>query len=138
MPVVSAIYVFQEKVMYVFILIIHVIISLLLCGVVLLQSSKGGGLSGAFGGSGGLPQQMLGSKAMSSALHKMTVYLAVGFFLTSAVLFILTADRHGGGSVVSGALEEGSLTSDITMPITPAVDVNDAAVEETATETEPE
>lgn len=102
--------------MYILFTVLHVIISLLLVVVVLMQSSKGGGLAGAFGGGGGLPQQMFGSKAMNSALHKMTVYLAVGFFLTSAILFILTGDRQTSSSVVSDALEEGTLTSDITLP----------------------
>jgi preprotein translocase subunit SecG len=96
--------------------ILHVIISLLLVSVVLMQSSKGGGLAGAFGGGGGMPQQMLGSKGMNTVLHKMTVYLAIGFFLTSAILFILTADRTSSSSVVSDALNEGILTSDITLP----------------------
>ncbi len=103
--------------MYVLFTILHVIISLLLVGVVLMQSSKGGGLAGAFGGGGGLPQQMFGSKAMNSVLHKMTVYLAVGFFMTSAILFILTGDRATSRSIVSDALDEGTLTSDMTLPV---------------------
>jgi len=97
--------------------ILHVIISLLLVAVVLMQSSKGGGLAGAFGGGGGAPQQMFGSKGMNTVLHKMTVYLATGFFLTSAILFILTADRDASRSVVSDALNKGTLTSDITLPV---------------------
>lgn len=96
--------------------ILHVIISLLLVVVVLMQNSKGGGLSGAFGGGGGLPQQMFGSRGMSTALHKATIYLAVGFFLTSAILFMLTADRVDRDSVIREALQDGTLTSDLTLP----------------------
>lgn len=96
--------------------ILHVIISLLLVVVVLMQNSKGGGLSGAFGGGGGLPQQMFGSRGMNTALHKATIYLAVGFFLTSAILFILTADRTSNDSVIRDALQDGTLTSDMTLP----------------------
>ena len=95
--------------MYTFFMILHVIVSLLLCAVVLLQSGKSGGLAGAFGGGGGLPQQMFGTRAMATALNKMTVYLAAGFFLTSAVLFGLTADRttkRGGGAPVSEQTSE--------------------------------
>ncbi len=102
--------------MYVLFTILHVIISLLLCIVVLMQSSKGGGLAGAFGGGGGLPQQMFGSKAMNTMLHKMTVYLAIGFFLTSAILFILTGDRASNRSVIGDALDQGTLTSDMALP----------------------
>ncbi len=107
--------------LYTFFMIVHVIICLLLVVVVLMQSSKGGGLAGAFGGGGGLPQQMFGSRTMTTALHKMTVYLAVGFFLTSAILFILTADRASSSSVIGDALDEGTLTSDVTVP--PADDI---------------
>ncbi|MBK9303112.1 MAG: preprotein translocase subunit SecG [bacterium] len=95
--------------MYTFFMILHVIVSLLLCIVVLMQSGKSGGLAGAFGGGGGLPQQMFGSRAMATALNKMTVYLAAGFFLTSAVLFGLTADRtakRAGGAPVSEQTSE--------------------------------
>ena len=103
--------------LYTFFMIIHVIVSLLLVVVVLMQQGKGGGLAGAFGGGGGLPQQMFGSKTMTTALTKITVYLAVGFFLTSAILFVLTSDRSEMRSAVSDALEDGTLTSDITMPL---------------------
>lgn len=106
--------------LYSFFMVVHVIICLLLVVVVLMQSSKGGGLAGAFGGGGGLPQQMFGSRTMTTALHKMTIYLAVGFFLTSAILFILTADRSSRSSVIGEALDEGTLTSDVTVPPTDA------------------
>ncbi len=103
--------------MYTVLLALHVVISLALIAVVLVQSSKGGGLAGAFGGGGGLPQQMFGSRAVSSALTKITVYLAVGFFMTSAVLFIMTADRTvAPGSAVQRALEEGSLGEQMLPP----------------------
>lgn len=91
--------------------IIHVIICFLLATVVLLQSSKGGGLAGAFGGAGGAPQQLLGTRGMTTLLHKLTIYCAVGFFLTSFLLF-MTQDLGGGGAgggVVEKAAREGAL-----------------------------
>jgi len=103
--------------LYTIFMILHVIISLMLVVIVLMQSGKGGGLAGAFGGGGGLPQQMFGSRTMTTALTKVTVYLAVGFFTTSAVLFMLTADRVSTSSAISDALEEGTLTSDIALPV---------------------
>lgn len=96
-------------------IILHVIVSFLLVGVVLMQSSKGGGLAGAFGGGGGLPQQMFGSKAMTTVLHKITIYLAASFFLTSAIIFVLTADR-GARSVRDEALSEGGIVAEETVP----------------------
>ncbi len=107
--------------MYIVFLVLHVLICLGLCGVVLLQSGKGGGLAGAFGGGGGLPQQMFGSRAVTTALNKMTIYLAVGFFVTSAVLFILSAGTVAPqGSAVQKALEDGELTTE--QPVAPPSD----------------
>jgi preprotein translocase subunit SecG len=101
--------------MYTLLIIIHVVICLVLCVVVLLQSSKGGGLAGAFGGAGGMPQQILGTRGMTTLLHKLTIYFAVAFFLSSFTLFIMTGDRSGRpGSIVSEAAREGTLTSDVT------------------------
>lgn len=91
--------------------IIHVLICIVLATVVLLQSSKGGGLAGAFGGAGGAPQQMLGSRGMTTLLHKLTIYLAVGFFLTSFLLFMTdtTGAPSGSSSVVGDAAREGEI-----------------------------
>ncbi len=91
--------------MYTIILILHILVSVVLCVVVLLQSSKGSGLAGAFGGGGGLPQQIFGSRGMTTILHKLTIYLAAGFFITSALLFGLSAQRGAtsGHSVVREA-----------------------------------
>jgi len=91
--------------MYTIILILHILVSVVLCVVVLLQSSKGSGLAGAFGGGGGLPQQIFGTRGMTTILHKLTIYLAAGFFITSALLFGLSAQRGAtsGRSVVREA-----------------------------------
>ena len=101
--------------MYPLFIIVHVVVCLVLCVAVLLQSSKGGGLAGAFGGSGGMPQQILGTRGMTTLLHKLTIYFGVAFFVSSFMLFILTGNRTGGaGSIVQDAAREGSLTSDVT------------------------
>ena len=39
-----------------------------------------GGLAGAFGGAGA-PQQIFGSRGMTTILHKITIFCGVGFFL---------------------------------------------------------
>ncbi|MBU8870516.1 MAG: preprotein translocase subunit SecG [Gemmatimonadales bacterium] len=88
--------------------VVHVIICFVLAIVVLLQSSKGGGLAGAFGGAGGAPQQLLGSRGMTTLLHKLTIYCAVGFFLTSFLLFMTESSGDvGGAGVISKAAREG-------------------------------
>jgi preprotein translocase subunit SecG len=104
--------------MYTFFVIVHVIVSLILCVVVLLQSSKGSGLAGAFGGGGGLPQQIFGSRGMSTLLNKLTIYFAAAFFVTSAVLFGLSARRGPTAthSIVREAAEKGRLPAAVPPP----------------------
>lgn len=103
--------------MYQLFVVLHVLVCSVLCVVVLLQSSKGGGLAGAFGGAGGAPQQIFGTRGMTTILHKVTIYCAVGFFITSAVLFALTAQRNQAPrSIVQDAASRGTLTSDVTPP----------------------
>ncbi|NCQ34672.1 preprotein translocase subunit SecG [bacterium] len=96
--------------LHVFLVVLHILICFALTTVVLLQASKGGGLAGAFGGAGGAPQQLLGSRGMTTLLHKATIYLAVGFFMTSFLLFM--TEGSGGGktsSVVGEAAQKGQL-----------------------------
>ncbi len=99
---------------------IHVIICFVLATVVLLQSSKGGGLAGAFGGAGGAPQQLLGSRGMTTLLHKLTIYCAVGFFLTSFLLFMTDSSGDvGGRSVLNKAARQGDLDVPVTESVIP-------------------
>ncbi len=96
-------------------IIIHVLICIVLATVVLLQSSKGGGLAGAFGGAGGAPQQLLGSRGMTSLLHKLTIYLAVAFFISSFLLFMTdTSGQPAARNVVGEAAREGELNIPVT------------------------
>ncbi len=101
--------------------IIHVLVCFVLAGVVLLQSSKGGGLAGAFGGGGGSPQQMLGSRGMTSLLHKLTIYFAVAFFMTSFLLFMTqdTGRKVSGKSVMQSAAESGEVHVPLSEPAVP-------------------
>lgn len=67
-------------------LIIFIPICILLILVVLLQSGKGGGLSGAFGGAGAQP--FLGARGTADFLSKLTIYLAIGFISLALILSI--------------------------------------------------
>ncbi len=80
---------------------IHVLIAIALVLLVLLQSSKGGGMAGAFGGMGS--QAAFGPRGTTTFLSKATVVLAVCFAVTSLAL-VKIADRTvgGGDSVLSG------------------------------------
>ena len=72
---------------------LHVIISLFLIGVVLLQTGKSADLAGAFGGQGS--QTAFGPRGAANLLTKLTSYAAVLFMLTSIGLTIVLS-RTGG------------------------------------------
>jgi preprotein translocase subunit SecG len=75
---------------------LHVLVCLVLILVVLLQSSKGSGLAGAFGGAGG--QTMFGGQETATFLSRLTTYLAVIFMVLSLLLAFLSARRSAPGS----------------------------------------
>ncbi|MGD1048356.1 MAG: preprotein translocase subunit SecG [Candidatus Krumholzibacteriaceae bacterium] len=85
------------------VLIVHILGCALLTIVVLMQSSRGGALSAAFGGSSG---QIFGGRETATFLSKATQYLAILFFLTSLSLAFLSTGR--GGTKVSSALRKAA------------------------------
>ena len=66
---------------------LHSVICVLLVAVVLLQKSKGDGLSGAFGGGGALTASF-GNRGAASLLSRATTILAVLFMVASFLLAI--------------------------------------------------
>ena len=67
---------------------IHLIMALVLIGLVLLHSGKGGGLSDMFGG--GVGATALGSAAAERNLDRITVVVALSFvFTTTGLAFLL-------------------------------------------------
>jgi preprotein translocase subunit SecG len=100
--------------MYYALFAIHVVLSLMLCVVVLLQQSKGGGLAGAFGGAGA-GEAMFGARGVTTMLHKATIYLAIAFMITSLGLVFATARRGGGTSGDSLSRQAAQR-----IPVTPA------------------
>lgn len=71
-----------------FVISIHLLVSAMLIGLVLLHSGKGGGLSDMFGGSVG--STALGSAAAERNLDRITVVVALVFvFTTTGLAFLL-------------------------------------------------
>jgi len=85
--------------MYTFIVVVHVLVSVLLIMVVLLQSGKGAGMGAAFGGGS---QTLFGARGQTTFMHKLTAGMAILFMALSVVLATLSASTQS-------ALEEEEL-----------------------------
>ena len=82
--------------LYGLVIAIHVVVSLVLICVILLQAGRGGGLSESFGGS--QTQTILGTKT-SVFLKRATEIAAVLYILACLVLGMMTS--HRGRSLVA-------------------------------------
>jgi preprotein translocase subunit SecG len=77
--------------------IFHTLVCVLLVVVVLMQSAKGEGLAGAFGGGGsGLTGAVFGGRGAASFLSRATTVLAVVFMLNCGILAFMSSHRTGG------------------------------------------
>ena len=86
--------------MVILLVVIHIVVSLFIVGVVLLQQGKSADLAGAFGGQGS--QTAFGPRGAANLLTKLTTYSAIIFMLTSIGLTILLSRSSGDHSVLSG------------------------------------
>ena len=77
--------------MFILIVIIHILVSLIIIALVLLQAGKGADIGSAFGGSGS--QAVFGSMSTPTVLGKLTTAVAVVFMMTSFSLAILAHRR---------------------------------------------
>lgn len=77
--------------LYVAVFVLHVVVSIILVVVILLQAGKGGGLSDTFGG--GTAQNIFGSRA-GDFLSRATSVCAIVFLITSLSLALMSS-QHG-------------------------------------------
>ena len=111
--------------MTIFLTIVHVLVCVLLIVAVLIQSGKGGGLAASVGG-GLSSSSVLGGRAASTFLTKVTTYLASAFLVLCLILAVTYDDNEGvptsatermmqGGSAMpapapyEGAMESGAV-----------------------------
>ncbi|HSP33393.1 MAG TPA: preprotein translocase subunit SecG [Thermoanaerobaculia bacterium] len=78
---------------------LHILVSIFLILVVLLQQGKGADLAGAFGGGGS--QTAFGARGATTLLHKLTTGFFIAFVITSMALAVLQARPRS--SVMSGS-----------------------------------
>src|SRR5436853_7544860 len=77
----------------IFLVVLHILVSLFLILVVLVQQGKGADLAGAFGGGGS--QTAFGARGATTLLHKLTTGFFVAFVLTSLTLAIIQGRPEG-------------------------------------------
>ncbi len=82
--------------LYWIVMALHIVVSLVLIAVILLQAGRGGGLSESFGGSS--TQTIFGTKT-SLFLMRATAASAIVYIITCLVLGVMTSNR--GRSLVS-------------------------------------
>ena len=99
--------------MYTLIVILHVIVSVALILVILLQTGKGSDIGAVFGG--GSSQTLFGSTGPTSFLSKLTAGAAIIFMLTS--LFLAYFSGTGGTRSI---MKSGTAAPVQTMPAPPA------------------
>lgn len=81
--------------MHVVIIVLTVIVAVLLIGIVLIQKSKGGGLSSQFGGAG----SVMGVRQTNSFLEKATWTLA-GLIVVLSIASAYTMPKASNGATV--------------------------------------
>ena len=113
-----------------FILALFVPACILLPIIILLQDSKGEGLSSsAFGGAGGSMQSVLGGQGAATFLSKVTTWLAIGFMVMA--LFLMRFYGETGGELKP--LQGGAVQSEVT--ITPADETAESSEAVSASDT---
>ncbi|HCC81205.1 MULTISPECIES: preprotein translocase subunit SecG [unclassified Methylophaga] len=92
------------------ILVVHIVISLLLVGLILIQHGKGADAGAAFGGGGsgggGASSSLFGSQGSASFLSRSSAILATVFFITSLTLAYLAGNADRVQSVTDSVVIE--------------------------------
>ncbi len=116
---------------YSILLFFHVLISIALTIAILMQSSKGGGLSGVFGGGGGGLGSVFGGRGVATFLSKFTIVMAGLFLLVCLIMGKITHDS-GGTQSTQSAVQRARTSRVIPMH---SAEAQPAGTEAEATET---
>jgi len=107
------------------ILAIHMVISVLLVGLILIQHGKGAdagaaALGGGGGGGGGASSSLFGSQGSASFLSRTSAILAMLFFISSLTLAYFAGRTDRVESVTEGIAPTMSITEQDAAKPTPA------------------
>lgn len=100
--------------MYLLLVILMVIASLLMCFIVLIQNSKGGGLASGFSSS----NQIMGVRKTTDFLEKGTWFLA-GFMvvMSIATAYVVPTSSGRAGDVILEQAQQEEKTNPYNMPV---------------------
>jgi len=110
---------------------LHVLVCLMLVLVVLMQRPRSEGLGSAFGG--GVTDNVFGSQT-TNVLARFTTWMAIGFFVITLLLSILTAKANSGKTEIQKKL----LSAPVPESVAPIPAVSEATAEKPATSETPE
>lgn len=115
--------------MYVLLIVLIVIAAILMCGIVMIQNSKGGGLASSFASS----NQIMGVRKTTDFVETFTWGCAAAM----VVLSIAIAYALPSGSVAThSVLQDEAVNENVVNPVTvPGFDASQAAPAETSAET---
>ncbi|MGA6993684.1 MAG: preprotein translocase subunit SecG [Candidatus Deferrimicrobiaceae bacterium] len=102
--------------MYTLIVILHIVVSVTLILIILLQTGKGADIGAVFGG--GSSQTLFGSSGPTSFLSKMTATAAVIFMLTSLFLAYFSGNRPAS-SIMKGGVPAQTMPGPVEQPVIP-------------------
>lgn len=115
------------------IIIVHVLVSIFLIGIVLLQHGKGADIGASFGGSS---QSLFGTEGPIPLLNKITTFSAIIFMCTSITLAYLSANKSSGTIMSDVQIEQEQKVNPadmeaVTVPLPTENDDSSQAKEET-------
>ena len=94
--------------LYYVVIFIFVLICLLLVGIILMQSSKTGGMGSGLAGNAAL-DTAFGGEGADKLLVKITTVLATLFMVLSIILNVLSTSDDSGSSVLQESVIQGDL-----------------------------
>ncbi len=99
--------------MYLFLVILMVVAAILMCFIVLIQNSKGGGLASGFSSS----NEILGVRKTTDVLEKLTWGLAVFMVIASiATAYVMPSASQQDGSVIMEQAQQEEKTNPYNLP----------------------